>query len=103
MTKAFKLDHIAIAEIGFLFNYETILIVSSFILTTHFAKIFVLPFILALIAAAAPVPSPEGNMATRNVRCCHGAIQRFMRQACRLHSGSSSPSPDMKVSPDVVL
>ncbi|KAG8825013.1 hypothetical protein FRB91_009716 [Serendipita sp. 411] len=37
----------------------------------HFAKALILPIVLALTVAAAPVPTPEGNLVTLNARNCH--------------------------------
>ncbi|KAG8793575.1 hypothetical protein FRC16_010904, partial [Serendipita sp. 398] len=64
----------------------------------HFAKALILPIVLALTVAAAPVPAPEGHLVTLNARRCHHDPNHPCHQRARaaalawLNAGSGTPN-----------
>ncbi|KAG8772293.1 hypothetical protein FRC15_002818 [Serendipita sp. 397] len=70
--------------------------VLSYISTMHFSKVFILPVILALTVAAAPVPAPNGNLVTLVARChdptnphCQDHHHHHRHVSSKLHAAAS--------------
>ncbi|KAG8768584.1 hypothetical protein FRC16_006986, partial [Serendipita sp. 398] len=83
------------ASFAFRSTQETQFVASSHITAMHFAKLLILPVVLALTAAAAPVPALNGNMVTLNARChtCHAVHNWVQEKIHQWHTGST-PTQD---------